>query len=206
MILINQCLTLIVKYGILKLTHYDLLHEKYRRLAIVKQSTEKHEKLQRLAEKGSLNRKPEKVKDELFLEHEFFDPCDLMQVKYEMVRRVQVEKWRVSDAAKFFGFSRVAFYQIQKAIEEQGFAGITPQKRGPKNAYKLTGSVLLFIGEKLNEDDQLKAASLAKLIHEEFGLTIHVRSIEKVLQHRKKNERAGPAHSEVRSGDDKKSI
>jgi transposase len=146
----------------------------------------KSEKLRMLAEKGSLNRKPEKVKDELFLQHEFFDPCDLMQVKYEMVRRVQVENWRVSDAAKFFGFSRVAFYQIQKAIEEQGFAGIMPQKRGPKSAYKLTGEVLLFMGARLNEDDQLKAATLTELIQEEFGLTIHVRSIEKALQHRKK--------------------
>ena len=156
----------------------------------MKQGSKRSEKFKWLAEKNSLNRKPEKVKDDLFLHHEFFDPLDLMQVKYEMVRRVQVDNWRVTDAAKVFGFSRIAFYQIQKAIEKQGFSGIVPQKRGPKSAYKLTGEVLLFIGEKLNEDDQLKATKLKELIKEEFGLSIHVRSIEKALQHRKKNQKS----------------
>jgi len=153
----------------------------------MKSKQPKNEKLKRLAEKGSLNLKPEQVNDDLFLQHEFFDPCDLMQVKYEMVRRVQSDDWRVSDAAKSFGFSRVSFYQIQKSIEKQGLSGIMPQKRGPKGAHKLSEEVLVFIEDKLNEDDQLKASTLAELIREKFGFSIHVRSVEKVLQHRKKN-------------------
>jgi transposase len=153
----------------------------------MKSKQPKNEKLKRLAQKGSLNLKPEKVNDDLFLHYEFFDPCDLMQVKYEMVRRVESGDLRVSDAAKSFGFSRVSFYQIQKSIEKQGLSGIMPQKRGPKGAHKLSEEVLLFIEDKLNEDEQLKVAKLSELIREKFGFTIHVRSIEKVLQHRKKN-------------------
>jgi transposase len=153
----------------------------------MKSKQPKNEKLKRLAEKGSLNLKPEQVNDDLFLQHEFFDPCDLMQVKYEMVRRVQSDDWRVSDAAKSFGFSRVSFYQIQKSIEKQGLSGIMPQKRGPKGAHKLSEEVLVFIEDKLNEADQLKASTLAELIQETFGFSIHVRSVEKVLQQRKKN-------------------
>jgi transposase len=147
----------------------------------------KNEKLKRLAEKGSLNLKPEQVNDDLFSQHEFFDPCDLMKVKYEMVRRVQSDDWRVSDAAKSFGFSRVSFYQIQKSIEKQGLSGIMPQKRGPKGAHKLSEEVLVFIEDKLKEDDQLKASKLVELIREKFSFNIHLRSIEKVLQRRKKN-------------------
>jgi transposase len=62
-----------------------------------------------------------------------------------------------------------------------------PQKRGPKGAHKLSQEVLVFIDDKLNEDDQLKASTLAELIREKFGFSLHVRSVEKVLQHRKKN-------------------
>ncbi|UCG08283.1 MAG: helix-turn-helix domain-containing protein [Desulfobacterales bacterium] len=153
----------------------------------MKSKQPQNEKLKRLAEKGSLNLKPEQVNDDLFLQHEFFDPCDLMQVKYEMVRRVQSDDWRVSDAAKAFGFSRVSFYQIQKSIEKQGLSGIMPQKRGPKGAHKFSEEVLVFIEDKLKEDDQLKASTLAELIQETFGFSIHVRSVEKVLQYRKKN-------------------
>ena len=37
---------------------------------------------------GCLHRHPERVRDERFINHEFFDPEDLVQVKYEMLRRV----------------------------------------------------------------------------------------------------------------------
>ena len=49
----------------------------------------KREALQR---QGSLNRRPERVSDTLFTEDEFFDPCDVVQVKYEMLRRVRREE------------------------------------------------------------------------------------------------------------------
>ncbi len=61
-----------------------------------------------LAESGTLNAHPEAVQDPAFGESGFFDPRDLVQVRYEMLRRVrikevgdsefligdQVEKWR----------------------------------------------------------------------------------------------------------------
>ena len=53
----------------------------------------------------------EAARDELFLRHEFFDPRDLVQVKYEMLRRVRVDGASVSQAARDFGFSRTAFYR-----------------------------------------------------------------------------------------------
>ena len=40
---------------------------------------------------ASLHPHPEQVTDELFSTQEFFDPRDLVQVKYEMLRRVQSE-------------------------------------------------------------------------------------------------------------------
>ena len=44
-----------------------------------------------LRQQGVLNPHPEKVADPLFHDSEFFDPRDLVQVKYEMLRRVRVE-------------------------------------------------------------------------------------------------------------------
>jgi hypothetical protein len=48
-------------------------------------------KVEVLRSQRSLNPRPEQVVDEVFASSEFFDPRDLVQVKYEMVRRVQVE-------------------------------------------------------------------------------------------------------------------
>ena len=67
----------------------------------------------------------------MFWGGEFFDPRDLVQVKYEMLRRAREEGVAVSRAAEAFGFSRVAFYQIQRAFESEGLAGLLPRRRGP---------------------------------------------------------------------------
>ena len=48
-------------------------------------------KVAALAETRTLNPRPEAVRDEQFASSEFFDARDLVQVKYEMVRRVRVD-------------------------------------------------------------------------------------------------------------------
>ena len=59
-----------------------------------------------LKEQGMLNSHPERVRDPLFLENDFFDPQDLLQVKYEMIRRVERDEASVTSSAQDFGFSR----------------------------------------------------------------------------------------------------
>lgn len=146
-------------------------------------------KIKRLQEDGVFNRSHAQVHDPLFEEHEFFCPYDLMQVKYEMVRRVQIDEWTVSRAAETYGFSRVSFYETRKAIEHEGIAGLIPRKRGPKTAYKLTDEVMGFVERQLEKDPALRAAAMAGLLEEEFGFTIHPRSIERALESRKKKRR-----------------
>ena len=63
-------------------------------------------KFRTLQRQGTLNPRPMTVRDALFLEDDFFDPRDLVQVKYEMLRRVRTEGNSVTDAATNFGFSR----------------------------------------------------------------------------------------------------
>ena len=49
-------------------------------------------KSQILREHGTLNPRPQLVSDGLFQDNEFFDPRDLLLVKYEMLRRVRLEE------------------------------------------------------------------------------------------------------------------
>src|ERR1700737_476838 len=106
---------------------------------------EKDSKLEALREQGTLNPRPDDVTDPLFANDSFFDPRDLVQVKYEMLRRVQSEGHSVTGAATAFGFSRPSFYQALSALEEGGLAGLVPHKRGPKQAHKLNDEVLVFL-------------------------------------------------------------
>ena len=56
-------------------------------------------KAEELAKSRTLNPHPEAVLDAAFASAEFFDAQDLVQVKYEMVRRVEVEGIAVNAAA-----------------------------------------------------------------------------------------------------------
>ena len=139
-----------------------------------------------LRESGTFNARAGAVSDELFCGGEFFDPRDLVQVKYEMLRRVREEGVAVSRAAEAFGFSRVAFYQIRRAYAQEGLAGLLPRQRGPKHAHKITGEVVDFLLARLASDASLRAEGLVDLVRKRFGLRVHPRSIERALERRKK--------------------
>lgn len=146
-------------------------------------------KLEVLKKHGALNPHPERVKDLLFEQEEFFDPHDLVQTKYEMLRRVQKDRQSITHVSANFGFSRLSFYRIQSVFEEGGLIGIIPQQRGPKQGHKLSNEVMQFIEKSIEKDKSLRARRLKDLVKEHFGITIHPRSIERALSRRKKNDK-----------------
>jgi len=139
-----------------------------------------------LRQNRTLNPHPQDVMDRLFKENEFFDSRDLVQVKYEMLRRVRVERVSVSHSAAVFGFSRPSYYQAQMAFEQEGFAGLIPEKRGPRQAHKLNTEVLDFVVQAQAAQPAPRFGELARRIEERFGFPIHPRSIERALFRQKK--------------------
>jgi transposase len=134
----------------------------------------------------ALNPRPDGVKDELFAELEFFDSHDTVQVKYEMLRRVQKDGWSVSRAARIFGFSRNAFYQARIAFQKAGIVGLFRERPGPRHAHKLSEDVMDYVKKCLKENSSLSTLALRQLIGEKFGISVHRRSIERALKHPQK--------------------
>lgn len=139
-----------------------------------------------LREHAALNPRPQAVVHTLFQGGAFFDPRDLLQVKYEMLRLVLVDKRPISEAAKACGLSRPSFYQAQIAFEQGGLAGLLRRKPGPHGAHKLTPQVLEFVVEARSANPQLPAAQLASSVLQRFGLQVHPRSIDRQLAGKKK--------------------
>lgn len=148
-------------------------------------------KTARLKVLGVLNLHPERVQTPAFQEDTFFDPRDLVQVKYEMLRLVQIEGASKADAAALFGVSRPTYYQAEAAYAHQGLAGLLPRQRGPKGAHKLDGRIMDFIEAQLAKHGALSARRLVQVIQVEFGLTVHPRSIERALARKKKRQTSG---------------
>jgi transposase len=129
-----------------------------------------------------LNPHPEAVADEAFAAGpEFFDARDLVQVKYEMVRRVRAEGQPVTQAAAAFGFSRPSYYQAAAAVDAGGLAGLVPARPGPRRAHKLTEEVVAFARQARAADPSLRSAELAEAITGRFGIAVHPRSVERAL-------------------------
>jgi len=146
----------------------------------------KEEKQRRLRQQATLNPRPGAVTHPLFQDSAFFDRHDLLQVKYEMLRLVSVEKRPVSQSAKVFGFSRPSFYQAQAAFAQSGLAGLIPQKPGPRSGHKLTPTVMEFLVQARVAEPSLRAERLASLVKKNFGVQVHPRSIERQFLRQKK--------------------
>lgn len=145
-------------------------------------------KWEALQKQRSLNPRPEKVTNELFQTSDFFDPRDLLQVKYEMLRRVRVDRQPIRQAALQFGFSRQSLYKALAAFERSGLLGLVRTKPGPRRAHKLSASVVKFIQEQRREDGAVTLGELVKRIQRQFGLVVHTRSIQRALKRTKKKQ------------------
>jgi len=138
-----------------------------------------------LLEEGTLNPAPMKVRDPKFRENEFFDPRDIVQVKYEMLRRVSVENASVTDVANEYGVSRPTYYQARANLEEAGIAGLVPRKPGPRGPHKIQGEILAFVKKRLIPGEPIRARELATLIRQQFSIEVHPRTIERALRGKK---------------------
>ena len=139
----------------------------------------KHEELRK---NGSFNHRANTVSAEVFKKTPFFDPHDLIQVKYEMLRAVVKEQRDVTSTSETFGFSRVSFYQIKKEFDENGIAGLMPKKRGPKGSRKLSGDDIEFAKNLVGTHTKIQ---ILKRLREERGIEVSKRTLERQLADKK---------------------
>ena len=132
-------------------------------------------KIEILRQTGTLNSRPEAVTDELFARGDFFDACDLVQVKYEMLRARLVDGLPVSEAAVAHGYSRAAFYLVAAAFDQSGMAGLVDERRGRRGPVKLRPEIAEFIRAEGGS-----GAQIAEQVAEQFGVRLHRRTIERV--------------------------
>jgi transposase len=144
-------------------------------------------KSQALARDGALNPHPEAVRDPLFTSNPFFDPKDLVQVRYEMVRRHDAEGMSISDVATSFGVSRPTFYKAQSAVATSGLAGLVPRPRGPKGGHKISAEVVDFVANLKAEQPDLTTPQCVAAVDARFGIKVHRRSLERAMARKKKS-------------------
>jgi transposase len=150
-------------------------------------------KREALARDGVLNPHPEAVRDALFVDNPFFDPADLVQVRYEMVRRHEVDGQAIGKVAAKFGVSRPTFYKAQRALAATGLTGLLPRQRGPKGGHKLSDEILAFDVDLQTRSPGMTMAERLAAIEHRFGIKVHRRSLERAVTRKKNNDARRPS-------------
>jgi transposase len=140
---------------------------------------EKHEIMKT---NGTYNQKHAKVIAPQFHQGIFFDPHDLIQVKYEMLRSVETGESTVTQAAGQYGLSRETYYHVKSAYELGGIEALIPRKTGPKGAHKLTEKGEDFIDRYRGDHPSASVSEINNRMTETVGINVHNRTISRYLQ------------------------
>ena len=139
-------------------------------------------KRQALQATGTFNARAEYVRHSLFRHSDFFDPQDLLQLKYETLRALEQEDCSIARAAQEFGLSRPTIYQAQNQFQAGGLEGLLPRKRGPKKPHKLSQPVRQYLDDQVRAQPAVGGPELARRVRQRFGVKLHRRTIEKALK------------------------
>jgi len=140
------------------------------------------DKRRALEASGTFNPRFAAVRHALFQKDGFFDPQDLLQLKYETLRAVQKDGYPIARAADEFGVSRPTIYQAQEQLAAGGLEGLLPRKRGPRGAHKLTAEVRSYLRTQAAVEPRPSAKDLSLRLRERFKVAVHPRTIEKALK------------------------
>ena len=149
-------------------------------------------KRQNLQATGTFNPRAAQVRHPLFQQSDFFDPEDLLQVKYESLRATEKDDYPLARAAQEFGLSRPTLYQAQKQFAQEGLGGLVPRKRGPRNPHKLTPKIRQHLLKLAALEPKPDALEMARRLRQRFKVKLHPRTLEKALSSQPKRGRQTP--------------
>lgn len=125
---------------------------------------------------------PERVRSTLFQSHPFFDAEDKAQVKYEMLRRREVERSGLMESCREFGFTRESYRHILNRFQQEGMAGLFERKPGRRGPLKVTDEVRSVLEREREQDPQVSPEEVARRCYEQTGVKLSRRTIYRVRE------------------------
>ena len=135
-----------------------------------------------LKKEGILNPKPERILCKRFQEIDFFDPLDLPQVRYEMLRSARVEQTPVAEVCRMFGFSREYFYRLERGFMKQGYSHLLGSRKGRRPVIALNQEIVNFIVHRKIEEPNISGESLRIEIFRLYKVDCSRRTVERIVE------------------------
>ena len=135
-----------------------------------------------LEKEGLLNPKPERVSCPLFQSLDFFDPLDLPQVRYEMLRAARSGTVSVAEACRRFGFSRGYFYKLERSFMERGYVALLGSSMGRRPLIALNQEIINFIVHRKLEQPRLSGEDLRQEIRRLYRVDCSRQTVERIVE------------------------
>ncbi len=139
-------------------------------------------KMNFLQHEGLLNPRPERVTHPLFETLDFFDPYDLPQVRYEMLRSARAEQNSVADACRLYGFSREYFYRLERNFMDRGYVSLLGSSMGRRPLIAMNQEIVNFIVHRKLEQSNLSGEDLRKEILKLYKVDCSRRTVERIVE------------------------
>ena len=149
---------------------------------IAKEETMTELKKKFLEQEGLINPKPERVSHPLFETLNFFDPLDLPQVRYEMIRTARVENITVAKACKLFGFSREYFYKLERSFMARGYVALLGSTMGRRPIIALNQEIVNFSVHRKMEQPTISGESLRQELQKLYHVDCSRRTVERIVE------------------------
>ncbi len=135
-----------------------------------------------LKKEGILNPNPERVLCPKFENVDFFDPLDLPQVRYEMLRSARIGNASVAEACRQFGFSREYFYRLERSFNERGYVSLLGSRKGRRPVVALNQEIVNYIAHRKMEEPGLSGERLRGEIYRHYKVECSRRTVERIVE------------------------
>jgi len=143
------------------------------------------EKKEILIKNGTYNKNHGKVTKERFREGGFYDPMDIVQVRYEMIKDADDGGTTIEQTTSEYGYSRASYYYIKDDFEKGGMVALVPEKTGPKAPRKLTNELQEYITTYIENNPSTSSSRIALDIENDKGVKVSKRTIERFRSKKK---------------------
>lgn len=136
------------------------------------------DKAERLRATHTYNEHADRVTDELFMSSEFFDPRDLLQVRYEIVRAVALGESPESVAVRF-GVSGITVRRYVIRMREGGLMALLPSPRGPSGPRALGAEGENFVDAYIADHPRASGREVHEALEKALELGVSQRTVER---------------------------
>lgn len=134
-----------------------------------------------LKSSNTYNPKSNRINAPCFADNEMMDPHDLLQVRYEMVRSIELDNKPIKDICSEFGVSASTARRYVKDLKEGGLIALVPEKKGPSGPTKLSKEAAGFIDNYLKEFPKASGGKVHRALETKLHTGVSKRTVERYL-------------------------